>query len=111
MRSPCSEKHLAPSRGGRDSLPPPAATAALLPPARGSSPRSERRLLEPLHFLERAFGELFLLLLLVLETDAQLFDETEVRVHRLEVLGVRLAQIAIERAEHRRRRRNDRLVT
>ena len=42
----------------------------------------------------------------LLDLARQRIEQPEVRVHRLEVLRVRLAQVAVERAEHRRRRRD-----
>jgi hypothetical protein len=55
------------------------------------------------HRGERALGETLLLHALVAHALTQLVDQTEVRVHRLEVARVGLAHVAVERAEHRRR--------
>ena len=41
---------------------------------------------------------------------AEIVDQAEVRVHRLEVPRVGFAQVAVERAEHRRRRREHRVL-
>src|SRR3954470_23908868 len=66
---------------------------------------------EALHLGERTLSDLLALELLVLHSYREIIDETEVRVHRLEMLRIRLAQIPIQRTEHRRRRRNERFVS
>jgi hypothetical protein len=76
--------------------------------------RVERRLAEhavaPLgEVAEGALGELLALGDLVAHRLREVVDEAEVGVHRLEVPRVGLAQVAVEGAQHRRRRRQRRL--
>src|SRR5690606_920482 len=54
------------------------------------------------------FGEPLSAAALVADTFGERVEEPEVRVHRREIVRVRLAQIAVESTEHRRRRRDDR---
>src|SRR5919201_339585 len=56
-------------------------------------------------------GETFSLFALVPNVRRQLIDETEVRIHRLEVPRISLAQVAVEGAEHRFRLGNARQLS
>src|SRR5438045_853066 len=54
---------------------------------------------------ERTRGEAFALQALVTHRRVELVDEPEIGVHRLKVARVGFPQVAIERPDHRRRRR------
>src|SRR5688572_30945283 len=56
-------------------------------------------------------GEHLLLPALVADLHVERFDQAEVRVHWLEVPRVRLAQVAVQRAQHRCGWRHQRLLT
>src|SRR5687767_12173368 len=59
--------------------------------------------------IERTLGEFLAFELLIADRLRQIVEKPEVRVHRLEVFRICLAKISIEGAEHRRRRRENRL--
>ena len=109
-RERCSARRRAPSRGGRESRRSRGRRsrqrrrASRMPPA---SPRCEHRSRHSRHVAPaRARRAARASARLSFTRVRQVVDEPEVRVHRLEVLRVGLAQIAVQRAEHRRGRRH-----